>query len=131
MNPRSIFRLPLDRTHAHARADPGRARPEMAEHEAQQKLLRDAESIADWLCGGASTAVKTDETALLNKGHAIRVEERLCGRSNHHLIAVLLPAVLVTVGKGHQAIAARAAEPLSACQRACCDAGALDKHRGR
>ena len=45
----------------------------MEEHEAQQKLLRDAESIADWLCGKCMDSGEADEIDLLYKENAIKL----------------------------------------------------------
>lgn len=44
----------------------------MEEHEAQQKLLRDAESISDWLCGECIDSGAACEIYLLNKEHGIK-----------------------------------------------------------
>ena len=48
---------------------------EIDAHEAQQKLLLDAESISDWLCGECIDSCESDEIALLNKERAINFED--------------------------------------------------------
>ena len=76
MNTRDpFFRLPLTELTPMRDVIQSERDQEMAEHEAQQKLLRDAESIADWLCGECIDSGEADEIALLNKEHAIKSED--------------------------------------------------------
>ena len=48
---------------------------QMAEHEAQQKLLLDAESISDWLCGECIDSGEADDFDLFRKERAINFED--------------------------------------------------------
>ena len=73
MNTRDpFFRLPITELTPMRELIQAERDQEMAEHEAQQKLLRDAESIADWLCGECIDSGVADEIALLNKEHDIK-----------------------------------------------------------
>ena len=73
MNTRDpFFRLPLTELTPMRDVIQSERDQEMAEHEAQQKLLRDAESIADWLCGECIDSGAACEICLLNKEHGIK-----------------------------------------------------------
>lgn len=76
MNTRDpFFRLPLTELTPMRDVIHDEIYQSMEEHEAQQKLLRDAESIADWLCGECIDSGEADEIDLLNKEHGINSED--------------------------------------------------------
>ena len=76
MNTRDpFFRLPLTELTPMREVIQAERDQEMDAHEAQQKLLRDAESIADWLCGECIDSGEADDFDLFRKERAINFED--------------------------------------------------------
>ena len=101
---------------------------EMDEHEAQQKLLRDAESIADWLCGECiTTAVRPAKPPCSTKSTPSSQRDGFADDPNTSDLLCLLFSSPWKRSSSNRSKSCRAA---ICVPRACCDAGALDEHRG-
>ena len=68
-----FFRLPMNEFTPMREVIQAERDQDMDEHEAQEKMLLDSESIAGWLCGECIDSGEFCEIDLLNKEHAIKL----------------------------------------------------------